>query len=95
MSTPMSFWLEQDVWDYLRKHGVPYCEIYNMGYERTGCMFCMFGLHMDKESRFERMKKTHPKLYEYCMDKLGLREVIRYCGLEPERTLFNFMVKNN
>lgn len=90
MSTPMSFWLEQDVWDYLHKHNVPYCKIYDMGYERTGCMFCMFGLHMDKESRFERMKKTHPKLYDYCMNQLGLREVIQYCGLEPERTLFNF-----
>lgn len=90
MSTPMSFWLEQDVWDYLHKHNAPYCKIYDMGYERTGCMFCMFGLHMDKESRFERMKETHPKLYDYCMNQLGLREVIRYCGLEPERTLFNF-----
>ena len=39
------------------------------GCSRTGCMFCGFGCHLEKpgEGRFERMKKTHPKQYEYIM----------------------------
>lgn len=37
------------------------------GCDRTGCMFCGYGCHNDKESRFERMKKTHPKQYDYIM----------------------------
>ena len=39
------------------------------GCKRTGCMFCGFGCHMEKpgEGRFEKMKITHPKLYEYIM----------------------------
>ena len=36
--------------------------------ERTGCIFCGFGAHIKKgECRFERLKKTHPRQYEYCM----------------------------
>ena len=36
--------------------------------ERTGCIFCGFGAHLEKgESRFERLKRTHPRQYEYCM----------------------------
>ncbi len=36
--------------------------------DRTGCIFCGFGAHLEKgESRFERLKKTHPRQYEYCM----------------------------
>jgi 3'-phosphoadenosine 5'-phosphosulfate sulfotransferase (PAPS reductase)/FAD synthetase len=89
MSTPMAFWLEHDVWDYIKKYNLPYSKIYDMGYTRTGCMFCMFGLHMDESSRFERMKKTHPQIYNYCMDKLGLREVIRYCGIVSQPNLFD------
>ena len=47
------------------------------GANRTGCMFCMYGLHLEGHpNRFERMQQTHPKQYEYCMDKLGLRHVI-------------------
>ena len=55
------------------------------GYKRTGCVFCGFGCHLEKagEGRFELMKKTHPKLYDYIMrptDQGGLnyREVINW-----------------
>lgn len=38
------------------------------GCQRTGCMFCAFGAHLEKgETRFERMKHTHPKHYEFCI----------------------------
>ena len=88
MSTPMAFWLESNVWDYIKKYNIPYSKIYDMGYTRTGCMFCMFGLHLDESNRFDRMKITHPQIYKYCMDKLGLREVIRYCGITSQLKLF-------
>lgn len=39
------------------------------GCERTGCIFCGFGAHLKKgEGRFERLKRTHPKQYDYCMN---------------------------
>lgn len=39
------------------------------GCKRTGCMFCGYGCHLEKEGegRFELMKKTHPKQYDYIM----------------------------
>ncbi len=37
------------------------------GCERTGCIFCGFGCHLEKESRFVRLKQTHPRQYEYCI----------------------------
>lgn len=38
------------------------------GCQRTGCIFCGFGAHLEKgEERFERLKRTHPKQYEYCL----------------------------
>lgn len=38
------------------------------GCDRTGCIFCGFSAHLDKGlSRFERLKRTHPKQYEYCI----------------------------
>ena len=55
------------------------------GCDRTGCMYCAFGSHLEKEpNRFQRMKVTHPKQYAYCMDKLGLREVLQYIGVPYE-----------
>lgn len=39
------------------------------GCQRTGCIFCGFGCHReDSPSRFERLKITHPRQYEYCLE---------------------------
>ena len=55
------------------------------GCNRTGCMFCMFGCHLEKEpNRFQRMKQTHPKQYAYCMDQLGLKDVLKYINVPYE-----------
>lgn len=50
------------------------------GCKRTGCMFCMYGCHLEdpRNNRFVKMKKTHPKQYDYCINKLGLGKVLDY-----------------
>ena len=67
------------------------------GCDRTGCIFCMFGCHLEKEpNRFQRLKETHPRQYEYCIgggemvdgkwqpskDGLGLGKVLDYIGVK-------------
>lgn len=76
VSRPLSIWTEQDVWNCL-KCGIPYSKIYDMGYTRTGCVFCMFGLQFDPD-RFVRLEQTHPQLHSYCMSQLKMREVLDY-----------------
>ena len=63
------------------------------GCNRTGCIFCMFGCHLEKEpNRFQMLKETHPRQYEYCIgggemvdgkwqpnkEGLGLGKVLEY-----------------
>ena len=67
------------------------------GCDRTGCIFCMFGCHLEKEpNRFQRLKETHPRQYAYCInggemvggkwqpskDGLGLGYVLDYIGVD-------------
>lgn len=38
------------------------------GCDRTGCMFCLFGMHLEKgETRLQRLHRTHPKIYDYVL----------------------------
>lgn len=38
------------------------------GCDRTGCVYCGFGAHLEKgETRFQKLAKTHPRQYEYCI----------------------------
>lgn len=101
-SQPMSFWTEQDVLRYLKEFNIPYASVYGeivqdkngkyatTGCKRTGCVFCGFGAHLEKEpNRFQMLKKTHPKLWDYCMrdwDKggLGMKDVLEYINVKTE-----------
>lgn len=94
-STPIAFWKEQDILEYIVKYNVPFCKVYGKivknekgeyettGVPRTGCMFCGFGCHLEKEpNRFQKLAKTHPKQYDYIINKLGMGEVLDYIGVD-------------
>lgn len=39
------------------------------GVDRTGCIFCGFGCHIEKTpNRYQRLKETHPNLYDYVIN---------------------------
>lgn len=93
-SSPLSIWTEQDILEYIITRDLPYAECYGeiiknsdgqritTGEKRTGCMFCMFGLHLEpRPNRFERMRRDKPKLWNYCINSLGLGEVLDYVGI--------------
>ena len=92
ISNPMSFWTEQDIYQYIKENHISIASVYGdvvykgndgllyqdslygggelctTGCDRTGCIFCAFGAHLEKgESRFQRLKRTHPRQYEYCI----------------------------
>lgn len=44
------------------------CNLHCTGCQRTGCIFCAFGMHLEKgETRFQRLAKTHPRQYEFAI----------------------------
>ena len=85
-SRPLAQWTEEDVYIYIKKNDVKICDIYRKGYDRTGCMFCMFGLNQEVKhtgsNRFQKMQKTHPKHYYYCINKLGAGEVLDFLEVD-------------
>lgn len=94
-STPLGFWTEQDILQYIKEFNVPYCSVYGeisqdkkgkfytSQAKRTGCMFCMFGVHTEKSpNKFELMRETHPKLHNYCINQLGCKKVLDFLGVK-------------
>lgn len=92
MSRPMLFWTQKDVWEYTRKYNIPYASCYDdyvldngdtvAGEVRTGCMFCAFGAHLEKSpNRFQRMELTHPKQWNYFINKLKMNEALDFIGV--------------
>lgn len=93
-SMPMAIWLEQDVLQYIVNKNIEYASCYGQIVDdcsgklhctrenRTGCMFCMFGIQYDgTPNRFQRMERDYPKQYRYCIEQLGIGEVLDYVGI--------------
>lgn len=85
-SYPLSIWKDEDIYAYLKTFNVPYCKLYdNPSCTRTGCMFCGFGAHLEKRSRFAFLYELHPKAYEVFMryenNGVTYREALRKIGV--------------
>lgn len=108
-STPLSFWTEQDVLGYIFTRKIPYCkEIYGAivikndlyettGAQRTGCMWCLFGIEMETKSRnganrFTDMYYSHPNIWFHCIHMLGFKELLDFKNIpyDPTKHLKRF-----
>ena len=94
LSSPIAFWRKKDILEYIVKNDVPLAKVYGKiiqyekgyyltGVKATGCMFCGFGVHLEKgKNRFQQMKITHPKHYDYIINRLGMGKVLDYINVE-------------
>ena len=82
---------QYSIFDYLE--GYPEEESFKTtGCERTGCMFCGYGCHLNDDQRFTRLKETHPYTYEWIMKPwedggLNYKEVIDYINANIKRKI--------
>lgn len=74
MVNPIVDWTDEEVWEYIHARNLPYCELYDQGYKRIGCIGCplagaekmrkdfeRYPKYRDNYIRaFDRMIKNHP-----------------------------------
>ena len=99
LSTPLGFWKQQDILEYIYTNKLDIAPVYgdvikeNDVYkttkcDRTGCVFCGFGVHLEKEpNRYQLLEKSHPQLHKYCMENLGFEEVCKFMNIEYKNKL--------
>jgi len=87
-SYPLSIWTDEDIWEYIRMFNLDYCPLYDIGYERTGCMVCGFGYQCDK-NRFQKLELIHKKAFDTYMGYTN--NGVRF----DEAIKFTFEGKNN
>ena len=84
-SCPLSIWNDKDIWDYIHRFNIPYFKIYDLGINRTGCMFCGFGSHLNSDNRFIVLSKSYPKYYNICLsyenNKVTYKEALIKVGV--------------
>ena len=54
---PIVDWGETEVWRYIVQEGMPYCSLYDEGFERLGCIGCPMVGKKEREREFARWPK--------------------------------------
>ena len=74
MVRPIIDFSEDDVWELIKKYNVPYCELYNQGWKRIGCIGCPLSKNMERELNLypkykENYIKSFNRMVEYRKEK--------------------------
>ena len=66
---PIIDWSDSDVWEFIKAERIPYCELYNEGFHRLGCIGCPLAQRKGRERDFLRWPK-YKDAYMRAFDKM-------------------------
>jgi len=67
---PIIDWTSDDVWQFIRRENVPYCSLYDGGFDRLGCILCpMQGNPANIQMQMDRWPKF-VKAYVHTFDRM-------------------------
>lgn len=89
--SPIIEWTNADVWNFIRERKIEYCELYDKGYHRIGCMFCPMASVKTKQ----RDLKNYPGVANTI--KKSIKELMnngKYPKCKDENEAFNWWISN-
>ena len=70
---PIIDWSNGDVWDYIKSNGLPYCCLYDEGFDRLGCIMCPMA---GKRRHLDAVRwPQYARAYKRAMDKMVAKRI--------------------
>lgn len=100
---PLSLFTQKDIDQYIKCNNIEISNIYKLGYLRSGCVCCGFGLSLEEKlkseklipmNRFELLYKSNKELFTYFFIKLKMWKPLADCQItlninDPMMAQFN------
>lgn len=62
---PIIDWSDSDVWEFLHEYNIPYCELYDQGAKRLGCIGCPMSTAAAAElERYPKFKEAYIRAFD-------------------------------
>lgn len=89
MINPIVDWEDSDVWEFIHKYNVPYCELYDQGFTRLGCIGCPMNVHAKQElEKYPKFKA----LYDKAFTKMWERNKEKYNSIKSKDDIWDFFL---
>lgn len=90
---PIIDWSTSEVWGFIRKNNIQYCELYDKGYDRIGCMLCPIARAKIKQldiKRYPGVVKKYKEAIQYLIDNYNYGDQLNH----NVNDIFNWWVSN-
>lgn len=98
---PIVDWSDDMVWEFIKEENLPYCELYNKGWKRVGCIGCPMAGSKERQSRlasypkfrdqyirtFEKMIKSRKDAGLTCTWRTGEEVMDWWCNEEEKQEM--------
>ncbi len=71
---PILDWSNEDVWSYIRDRKLPYCSLYDEGWSRIGCVFCVRASQETRIRQAERWPR-HVEAFRRAFNRLYAKRI--------------------
>ncbi len=68
---PVLYWTDEDIWRHIKDNKLPYCELYDQGFKRLGCVGCPMADRNAAFARWPGYEKAWKKAFQKWFDKWG------------------------
>ena len=73
--SPIFEWTDNDIWAFIHKHKLPYCDLYDKGFHRIGCLFCPMASPKEKAREMQLFPKFAERVYIRAIRINGERQI--------------------
>lgn len=85
---PIFYWRDWHVWEFIERNKLQYCELYDQGLNRCGCMVCPM-ICSKSMNRIKDSKRRWPSFYKV-FEKVMLKLYSTHNNLEDTRKIMSF-----
>lgn len=65
MVRPIIDWTDEEIWEYIHKYNLHYCELYDKGWDRIGCIGCPLASNQVKElEAYPKYKENYIRAFD-------------------------------
>jgi len=73
---PIIDWDDSEVWEFIREYNIPYCELYDCGYKRLGCIGCPMSTNQSKElERYPAIKSIYLRAFKKMIEARKIKDL--------------------
>lgn len=65
---PVVDWTDAEVWEFIHEYNVPYCELYDKGFKRLGCIGCPMANNKAELEAYPKYKDLYLKAFKKMLD---------------------------